>query len=130
MKPGAEIPLLPDLVITEVKNVNVSDYKVTIQNKGQGDATKLFYVCMWDEVYAAKGKGTTCNSGKIANLNESTSEPISLKPGSTQTVTFEGVMGLPAHEKIYFVVDKSDNPSTDNSITESDETNNTYVYSK
>ena len=118
-----------DLVITGVQNVNGRDYSVTIQNKGNADASKFFYVCMWDDEYIAQGN-SGCNGGIIANYDGDTQMPIPLKAGSSRIVTFSGIFGLPANENLYFVVDKSNDPKTNNSIDESDETNNNYIFQR
>jgi hypothetical protein len=118
-----------DLVITEVKNVVGGDYSITVQNKGNIDVTNLFYICMWDDVYIAKGK-SGCNNGGVVNYDLQTQMPTPLKAGSSQTITFEGIYGLPSHENLYFAVDKSNDPKTTNLIDESDENNNQYTYIK
>ncbi len=123
----------PDLVITSVqekpRNQYVSDYIVTVQNKGQADAIDAFTVCMWDDKYVPT-TSSPCNNGKLANYDEAKMAPAVLRIGTQLVVTFESINGVATGKTLYFVADKSNDPQTNNSVDEADETNNSYTFTR
>jgi hypothetical protein len=121
-------PTGPDLVISDVREgQGNADYIVTIQNTGQKPVTNYFYVCEWE--FDRSPSANTCNNGKIANYDEGKMAASILKPNEKLEIVFT-INHLTVGQKLYFEVDKSNGPPSDNSILESNEKNNSYVFIK